>query len=94
MLQLRLTLKLGFCVDIFQSIIMGMVEGFTEFLPVSSTGHMIVTADFLGIKQDSVTKAYEIIIQFAAILAVVLAYKDKFTLFNFLKHIIIAIIIQ
>ena len=58
---------------------MGMVEGFTEFLPVSSTGHMIVTADFLGIKQDSVTKAYEIIIQFAAILAVVLAYKDKFT---------------
>jgi undecaprenyl-diphosphatase len=79
MLQLRLTLKLGFCVDIFQSIIMGMVEGFTEFLPVSSTGHMIVTADFLGIKQDSVTKAYEIIIQFAAILAVVLAYKDKFT---------------
>lgn len=65
--------------DIFQSIIMGMVEGFTEFLPVSSTGHMIVTADFLGIKQDNVTKAYEIIIQFAAILAVVFAYKEKFT---------------
>jgi len=55
-------------VDIFQSIIMGIVEGFTEFLPVSSTGHMIVTADFLGIKQDNVTKAYEVIIQFAAIL--------------------------
>jgi len=67
-------------VDIFQSIIMGIVEGFTEFLPVSSTGHMIVTADFLGIQQDSVTKAYEIIIQFAAILAVVLAYKEKFTI--------------
>lgn len=58
---------------------MGVVEGFTEFLPVSSTGHMIVTADFLGIRQDSVTKAYEIIIQFAAIMAVVFAYKDKFT---------------
>ena len=66
--------------DIFQSIIMGIIEGFTEFLPVSSTGHMIITADFLGIKQDSVTKAYEIIIQFAAILAVVLAYKEKFTI--------------
>lgn len=65
--------------DIFQSIIMGIVEGFTEFLPVSSTGHMIITADFLGIKQDDVTKAYEIIIQFAAILAVVLNYKEKFS---------------
>lgn len=65
--------------DIFQSIIMGIVEGFTEFLPVSSTGHMIVVSDFLGMKQDSVTKAYEIIIQFAAILAVVLHYKEKFS---------------
>ncbi|MDD2385052.1 MAG: undecaprenyl-diphosphate phosphatase [Sulfurospirillaceae bacterium] len=65
--------------DIAQSIIMSVVEGFTEFLPVSSTGHMIIMADFLGIKQDSVTKAYEIIIQFAAILAVVLNYKDKFS---------------
>ena len=67
--------------DIFQSIIMGIVEGFTEFLPVSSTGHMIVTADFLGIPQDSMTKAYEVIIQFAAILAVVLNYKEKYERF-------------
>jgi len=66
-------------VDIFQSIIMGIVEGFTEFLPVSSTGHMIVVGSWLGIAQDSVTKAYEIIIQFAAILAVVLVYKEKFS---------------
>ena len=65
--------------DIFQSIIMGIVEGFTEFLPVSSTGHMIVVGSWLGIAQDSVTKAYEIIIQFAAILAVVLVYKEKFS---------------
>ena len=65
--------------DIFQSIIMGIVEGFTEFLPVSSTGHMIVVGDWLGLKQDNVTKAYEIIIQFAAILAVVLVYKEKFS---------------
>ena len=78
--------------DIFQSIIMGIVEGFTEFLPVSSTGHMIVTADFLGIKQDNVTKAYEVIIQFAAILAVVLHYKEKFTIrkIDFLTKLFIA----
>jgi len=71
---------------------MGIVEGFTEFLPVSSTGHMIVTADFLGIKQDSVTKAYEVIIQFAAILAVVLHYKEKFTIrkIDFLTKLFIA----
>jgi len=66
-------------VDIFQSIIMGIVEGFTEFLPVSSTGHMIVVGHWLGLAQDNVTKAYEIIIQFAAILAVVLCYKEKFS---------------
>lgn len=78
--------------DIFQSIIMGIVEGFTEFLPVSSTGHMIVTADFLGIPQDSMTKAYEVIIQFAAILAVVLNYKEKFTIrkIDFLTKLFIA----
>ena len=78
--------------DIFQSIIMGIVEGFTEFLPVSSTGHMIVTAHFLGIKQDSVTKAYEVIIQFAAILAVVLHYKEKFTIkkIDFLSKLFLA----
>lgn len=65
--------------DIFQSIIMGVVEGFTEFLPISSTGHMIVVGEWLGLAQDNVTKAYEIIIQFAAILAVVLHYKEKFS---------------
>ena len=65
--------------DIFQSIIIGIIEGFTEFLPISSTGHMIVASEFLGIAQDSVTKAYEVIIQFAAILAVMLVYRDKLT---------------
>ncbi|MDD3343092.1 MAG: undecaprenyl-diphosphate phosphatase [Sulfurospirillaceae bacterium] len=65
--------------DIIQSVIMGIVEGFTEFLPISSTGHMIIVGDWLGVKQDSVVKAYEIIIQFAAILAVVLNYKEKFS---------------
>jgi len=65
---------------IYDSIILGVIEGFTEFLPISSTGHMIVASKFLGIDQTNVTKAYEVIIQFAAILAVIFNYKDKFTL--------------
>ena len=66
--------------DIFQAIIIGIIEGFTEFLPISSTGHMIVAGRFLGIPQSSVIDAYEIIIQFAAILAVMLIYREKLTL--------------
>lgn len=63
--------------DILQAIIIGAIEGFTEFLPISSTGHMIVASEFLGIEQSNLIKAYEVIIQFAAILAVVLLYKEK-----------------
>ena len=66
--------------DIFSSIILGVIEGFTEFLPISSTGHLIVASHFMGIDQTAVTKAYEVIIQFAAILAVIFNYKDKFTI--------------
>ena len=66
--------------DIFQAIIIGIIEGFTEFLPISSTGHMIVASELLGIDQDAVTKAYEVIIQFAAIMAVMLIYKEKISL--------------
>ncbi|MEA1915228.1 MAG: undecaprenyl-diphosphate phosphatase [Campylobacterota bacterium] len=66
--------------DIFQSIILGIIEGITEFLPISSTGHLIVASEFLGIDQNNITKAYEVIIQFAAILAVVLCYKEKFSI--------------
>ncbi|HSR74687.1 MAG TPA: undecaprenyl-diphosphate phosphatase, partial [Sulfurovum sp.] len=65
--------------DIFQAIIIGVIEGFTEFLPISSTGHMIVASEFLGVSQDALTKAYEVIIQFAAILAVMLIYREKIT---------------
>ncbi len=66
--------------DIFQAIIIGIIEGFTEFLPISSTGHMIIASEFLGISQDNLTKAYEVIIQFAAIMAVMLVYRDKISL--------------
>ncbi len=63
--------------DIFQAIIIGIIEGFTEFLPISSTGHMIVASKFLGVDQSAVVKAYEVIIQFSAILAVILLYREK-----------------
>jgi undecaprenyl-diphosphatase len=66
--------------DIFQAIIIGIIEGFTEFLPISSTGHMIVASQFLGIPESDLVKAYEVIIQFAAIVAVMLIYRDKLTL--------------
>ncbi len=69
--------------DIFQAIIIGIIEGITEYLPISSTGHMIVAGKFLGIPQNKVIDAYEIIIQFAAILAVMLIYREKINL----KHI-------
>ncbi len=64
---------------LFDSVILGIIEGFTEFLPISSTGHLIVASEFLGLDQTNVTKAYEVIIQFAAILAVIFNYKEKFT---------------
>lgn len=64
---------------IFDTITLGVIEGITEFLPISSTGHLIVASEFLGIEQTSINKAYEVIIQFAAILAVILNYPSKFT---------------
>ncbi len=66
--------------DIFQAVILGIVEGFTEFLPISSTGHMIIVADWMGMDQNAENKAFMVIIQLAAILAVVFNYKDKFSL--------------
>lgn len=65
---------------LFDSVILGIIEGFTEFLPISSTGHLIVASYFLDIEQNSVNKAYEVIIQFSAILAVIFNYKDKFSI--------------
>src|SRR4051812_7744219 len=68
---------------LFQSIILGIVEGITEFLPISSTGHMILASYFMGIQDDSFTKLFEICIQLGAILSVVVLYWKKF--FDFSK---------
>jgi len=69
--------------NIIEALILGIIEGITEFLPVSSTGHLIVVSHWMDIAQTETNKAFEVIIQLAAILAVFANYKDKFTF----KHI-------
>lgn len=65
--------------DLFQTIIIAIVEGLTEFLPVSSTGHMIITQNLLGVQQgDPFVHAFTFIIQFGAILSVVCLYWKHF----------------
>jgi len=66
-----------------QSIILSIIEGLTEFLPVSSTGHMIIASSVMGIERDEFVKLFEIAIQLGAILAVVVLYWKKF--FDFAK---------
>lgn len=61
-----------------QAIIISIVEGLTEFLPVSSTGHMIITQGILGIKSDEFIKLFTVCIQFGAILSVLVMYWKRF----------------
>jgi undecaprenyl-diphosphatase len=61
-----------------EAIVIAIVEGLTEFLPVSSTGHMIITQALLGIESTPFVKAFTVIIQFGAILAVVVLYWQRF----------------
>ncbi len=77
--------------DIIQAIIFGVVEGVTEFLPISSTGHLILTAKLMGLEQNAFQKSFEVIIQLGSILAVVFVFKDKiFKDINLWKKLIIA----
>jgi len=68
--------------SIVEAIIIAIVEGLTEFLPVSSTGHMIIASSALGVHKDDFTKVFEVAIQLGAILAVVVLYWRKFFQFN------------
>jgi undecaprenyl-diphosphatase len=64
--------------NIIQAIIIAVVEGLTEFLPISSTGHMIIASSFLGIGESDFTKLFEVAIQLGAIMAVVVLYWKRF----------------
>ncbi|MBP9741323.1 MAG: undecaprenyl-diphosphate phosphatase [Chitinophagaceae bacterium] len=78
-----------------QAIIIAIIEGLTEFLPVSSTGHMIIASSLMGIGSDTFTKLFEIAIQLGAILSVVVLYWKKFFDFSkwqFYVKLIVAVI--
>lgn len=63
---------------IIQTIILSIIEGLTEFLPVSSTGHMILASSIMKIQDDAFVKTFEIAIQLGAILAIVMLYAKRF----------------
>jgi undecaprenyl-diphosphatase len=67
---------------IFDAVVIAIVEGLTEFLPVSSTGHMIIASTLLGIHKEAFTKFFEVAIQLGAIMAVVVLYWKKFVNFK------------
>ncbi len=79
--------------SIFQAIIIAIIEGITEFLPISSTGHMIIAQNLLGVSDDPFVKAYIINIQLGAILSVVVLYwKRFFQSINFYLKLFVAFI--
>jgi undecaprenyl-diphosphatase len=81
--------------SILHVIILAIVEGLTEFLPVSSTGHMIITSSILGIPKDDFLELFQICIQLGAILAVVVLYWKKFFDFarwQFYLKLVVAVI--
>jgi undecaprenyl-diphosphatase len=79
--------------NLLQVIIIAIVEGLTEFLPVSSTGHMIITQSLLGVESTEFVKAFTVIIQFGAILSVVCLYWKRFlSSFDFYWKLLIAFV--
>lgn len=72
-----MTSKKRALVNFFDAILLGAIEGFSEFLPVSSTGHLIVASQWLGLPEGDFLKMFEVAIQLGAIFAVLLIYKGK-----------------
>ena len=64
--------------SVFEAIALAVVEGLTEFLPVSSTGHMIIVSSWLGIAADPFVKTYTVAIQLGAIVSVLVLYWKRF----------------
>lgn len=77
---------------ILQAIILGVIEGFTEFLPVSSTAHLLVAADFLRIPESDFLSSFVIAIQVGAIASVVILYRRTITDFETLKRVAVAFV--
>jgi len=78
-----------------QAIILGIIEGITEFLPISSTGHMIIASSIMGIASDEFVKFFEVAIQLGAIVSVIILYWKKFfplNRWNFYFKLIVAVI--
>lgn len=78
--------------NFFDAIILGVIEGFTEYLPISSTAHLVLASHILKISQTDFVKSFEIIVQSGAILAVIVLYWRKFMDAEVLKRLIIAFI--
>lgn len=79
--------------DLLDAIILAIIEGVTEYLPVSSTGHMIIASSFMKIASDDFTKLFTIVIQLGAILAVVVLYfKRFFQSFDFYLKLLVGFI--
>lgn len=77
--------------NFMDALIFGIVEGITEFLPISSTGHLMLTAEVMGFSQTDFLKSFEIAIQLGAILSVVVLYWKKFLVdFEVLKRVVAA----
>jgi undecaprenyl-diphosphatase len=75
---------------LWQSMILGVVEGITEFLPISSTGHLILASWLLGLSRTEFQKSFEIAIQLGAIASVILLYWRRFLDFEVLKKVAVA----
>src|SRR5258707_12663135 len=64
--------------SVLESVVLAIIEGLTEFLPVSSTGHMIIASSVMGIAADPFTKTFTVAIQLGAILSVIVLYWNRF----------------
>jgi undecaprenyl-diphosphatase len=78
--------------DAFHALLLGIVEGITEFLPISSTAHLILASRALGLAETEFLKSFEIIIQLGAILSVVVLFWRRFLDFDVLKKLVVAVI--
>ncbi|MFL5619928.1 MAG: undecaprenyl-diphosphate phosphatase, partial [Gemmatimonadaceae bacterium] len=78
--------------DALHAVLLGIVEGITEFLPISSTAHLILASRALGLSETEFLKSFEIIIQLGAILSVVVLYWKRFLDVEVLKKLVVAVI--